>query len=245
MALTLPPPPPNAPQPASGPLIIRTAQLQLTSTDFGQKREQIERITNSHGGYLAQLQSNTPGEAGRSLNAEIRVPSAQLDAVLEELRRLGHITQESQNGDDVTQRYVDINARLSNLRVTEARLLQILRERTGRLSDVLQVEEGVDRTRGEIETTEAEQKSLSNQIAFAAIHLTLSEEYKTPLKGSGTAVTTRLRNAAVDGYRNVASGIVSVLSFLLSEGPSWLLIFAAAFFPARWVWRKRARSTVG
>ena len=138
----------------------------------------------------------------------------------------------------MTQRYVDINARLSNLRTTETRLLQILRERTGRLSDVLQVEEAVDRTRGEIDRTEAEQKVLSNQIAFATVNLSVSEEYKAPLEGTDTSTRTRLRNAAVEGYRNVIDGVVASIAFLLSTGPALLIALAIAVLPARWLFRK-------
>ncbi len=158
--------------------------------------------------------------------------------MLQELKGLGHVDEESQRGEDVTQHYVDVEARLSNLRVTEGRLLQILRERTGRLADVLQVEQAVDRTRDEIDVMEAEQKTLSNQIAFAAVHLRVSEDYKVPLEGNETSRLTRLRNAAVEGYRNVVEGVIGVLAFLLSTGPVLVIVVAIAFFPARWLWRK-------
>ena len=235
--LTAAPPSPNAPATTpSGPLIVRTAELSVTSKNFDRDRADVERIAKTRGGYIAQLEFTTPTAAGRSLMVTIRVPAAQLDATLVDLKRAGHLDGESQSGEDVTQRYVDINARLSNLRTIEARLLQILRERTGRLADVLEVEEAVDRTRGEIEMTEAEKKMLSNQIAFASVHLKLSEEYKAPLQSNDTSVSTRLHNAAVDGYRNVVDLIVGALAFFLSTGPALLLLFAIAFFPARWLW---------
>jgi hypothetical protein len=102
----------------------------------------------------------------------------------------------------------------------------------------LQVEEAVDRTRGEIEVTEAEQKMLSNQIALATVQLNISEEFKAPLEGNAAPVRIRLRNAAVEGYRNVVEGIISVVAFLLSNGPALLIALAIASVPMRWLWRR-------
>ncbi len=232
------PPPPSAPSTIpSGPLIVRIAQLSLTSKNFDRSRAEVERIARKHTGYIAHLEFNTPPTAGRSLDVTLRVPAAQLDVTVDNLKRTGHLDEESQSGEDVTQHYVDTNARLANLRTTEGRLLQILRDRTGRLSDVLEVEEAVDRTRGEIETAEAEQKTLSNQIAFATVNLRISEEYKTPLDGNDISVLTRLHNATVQGFKNAIAILLGALALLLSTGPALLLIVTVAFFPARWLWR--------
>ncbi|MGA8028127.1 MAG: DUF4349 domain-containing protein [Bryobacteraceae bacterium] len=232
----------KAPEPAtsipSGPLIIRNADLNLTATDFGRIQNRIEQLTQSHHGYIAELKLNSPVGQGRSLNARLRVPAAQLDVFLSELKQLGRLDSESQNGEDVTRQVVDVNARLSNLRVTEQRLNDILRQRAGRLADVLQVEEQIDRVRGEIETTEAEQKSLADQIAYAAVSLQVAEEYKAPLEGGRPSTSTRLRNAAVEGCRTLVDGLIGFLAFLLSAGPSLCILFAVLFFPVRWAWRK-------
>jgi hypothetical protein len=234
--------PTPSPAPASGPQIVRTAQLKITSDRFDISRAMIERITIARQGYIAQLELSTSGESGRSLDATVRVPAAQLDAVLHDLKALGRVDEESQTGEDVTQRYVDLNARLANLRTTEQRLLEMLRQRAGSLADVLQVEEAVDRTRGEIEVAEAEQKSLVSQIAFASVHVSVAEDYQIPVGGDRVSVPMRLRNAAVAGYRNLIGGVVAVLTFLLSAGPALLVLLAVTFFPARWLWRKwRAR----
>ena len=231
-------PPPAETLPTRGPLIARTAQLLLIGKDFDQTLPEVERVTAAHQGYISQLQLSMQSGSRRSLSATLKVPAAQLDSIIRELRQLGHVTSESQFGEDVTQRSVDLDARLSNLKVTETRLQQILRARTGKLSDVLEVEQAVDRTRGEIETAEAEHKSLANQIAYAALQLTVSEEYKTPLESSDISVPTRLRNSAVEGYRNAFEMVVGALTLLLSIGPALLVVVAIGFFPALWVWRR-------
>ncbi|MBV9675645.1 MAG: DUF4349 domain-containing protein, partial [Acidobacteriaceae bacterium] len=237
------PPPPLQPAAPSGPIIIRTAQLSLTTNDFPHVRESISRILDSRQGYIAQLEMNTPAGEARSLDATLRIPATQLDAALLDLKRLGHVDAESQRGEEVTQRVVDIQARLSNLRITQVRLTDILRQRTGKLADVLAVEEQIGSVRGQIENIEAEQKTLNKQIAFAAVQLRVREEYKKPLALNNTLLSTRLRNATIEGFQTLADGAIGLLLFFLSYGPTLLVVAALLFYPARSMWKHRRRFT--
>ena len=222
----------------SGPFLIRTAQISLTTSDFPRIRENINRILTSRAGYIAQLEMSTPTDEARSLDASLRIPAAQLDAALLDLKRLGHVDSESQRGEEVTQRVIDVQARLGNLRMTETRLTDILRQRTGKLADVLAVEEQIDSVRGQIESMEAEQKSLAKQINYAAVQLRVKEEYKKPLAFNNNSLLTRLRNAAVEGFQALGNGVVGLLLFLLSYGPMLLVIAAVLFYPARRIWKR-------
>ena len=239
-----PPPPSPGSLANNGPLIVHTALLTLTTREFDRSRGEIERIVTAHQGYIANLSSSNPTDQGRSLTATLRLPAARLDIVLSDLKKLGRVEAESQSGEEVTQQYVDLEARLQNARNTEQRLTQLLRNRTGKLSDVLAVEEQIDATRGQIETMQAEQKSLSKRIAFATLQLRLSEEYKESLGMQHDSTSTRLRNAAIDGYRNLAGGTIDILLFLLTYGPALLLVVAVLFFPL-WILLKRTRREPG
>jgi Domain of unknown function (DUF4349)/Putative zinc-finger len=228
----------QASPPSSGALVIRTAELVIIAQSGERARSDIERLVAARHGYIAQLEFNAPTGQPRSLNGSLRVPAALLDAFLAELKRLGHVQSEAQRGDDVTQRYVDTEARLSNLRITEQRLNDILRQRTGKLSDVLAVEEQVDRIRGEIERTLAEKNVMANQIAYADVQVKVLEEYRAPLVGGEGSALNSIRNAAVQGYRRVVDTALAVLLFLLSFGPVIAIIAAILFFPAWLLWRR-------
>jgi hypothetical protein len=227
----------------NGPMIVRTSQLSLIAKNFNQARARSEEILKSHGGYVSQLNVDAPENSGRTLTAVFRVPAAHLDAVLTELKKLGRVTSESQGGEEVTQQYVELEARLANARHTEQRLSDLLRDRTGKLSDVLAFEKEIDRVRGEIESMEAQRKSLAKQVDYATLNTTLSEEYGTPLQLTPPSTSMRFRNAAVEGYRALAGGIVGVLLFLLSTGPSLLVLAAILFFVGRLIW-KRVRERI-
>jgi anti-sigma factor RsiW len=228
--------------PANGPMIIRTAQLSLITKEFDKARAQLEVILKRHRGYVGELKVNDTTGSGRTLTATLRIPADQLDATLTEVKTLGRVEAESQSGQDVTSQYVDLQARLSNARNTEQRLTDLLRNRTGKLSDVLEVEQELDRVRGEIEQMEAERKNMSNQVSYATLNATIAEDYKAQLQVVPPSTSTRLSNAAVEGYRSMADGVVSLALFLLSTGPSMLLWGVVLFLPARLIWKKVRRS---
>lgn len=226
----------------AGPMIARTISLSIVAKDFSTSRASLDVILVRHHGYAAGLAVSTEQEAARSLQASLRIPAAELNAALAELKSLGRVQNETQNGEEVTQQHEDLMARLKNSHETELRLQDILRNRTGKVSDVLAVEQEIARVRGEIEQMEAEQKNLEHRVDFATVDLRLSEEYKAQLGSPSPSVATRFHNAFVSGYRAAAESVISFVLFFIEYGPSlviWLLFLA----PMLWLtWRRWRRS---
>jgi hypothetical protein len=227
----------------AAPMIARTVSLSIIAKDFDSARASLDGILARHHGYAADLNVATPQGAARSLQASLRIPAAQLPAALAEIKALGRAEAETQNGEEVTQQHADLVARLKNSRETEQRLQAILTQRTGKISDVLEVEQEIARVRGEIEQMEAEQKNLEHRVDFATIDLKLSEEYKAKLDSATPSISTQIHNAAVNGYRNVADTLLSIILFFAEYGPVlafWLLMFS---IPAGLVWRRWRHAT--
>ncbi|HXJ06185.1 MAG TPA: DUF4349 domain-containing protein [Candidatus Acidoferrum sp.] len=220
------------------PMIARTVALSIIAKDFDSSRASLDAILARHRGYAANLSANTPQGSARSIQASLRIPAPQLASALAELKSLGRVELETQNGEEVTQQHADLLARLKNSRETEQRLQAILTQRTGKISDVLEVEQEIARVRGEIEQMEAEQKNLEHRVDFATIDLKLSEEYKAKLDSPAPAISTLIHNAAVKGYRNVADTFLSIVLFVAEFGP--VLFFWALFLwiPGWFVWRR-------
>jgi hypothetical protein len=227
---------------ARGPMIIRTAALALTTKNFDKARVGLEEILKRHQGYVGEMNVNAPVGAERTLSATLRVPADQLEATIAELRGLGRVETESQSGQEVTAQYVDLEARLANAKNTELRLTDLLRQRTGKLADVLAVEVEIGRVRGEIERMEAERKNLAKQVAYATVNAMVTEDYKAQIQIVPPSTVTRFRNAIVEGYKTMLDSVVSVLVFLLSSGPSLLLWSGLLFFPVRGLWRRLRRT---
>jgi hypothetical protein len=228
----------SGPPPATGPMIVRTAYLALVTKEFEKARTALEQILRQRRGYLAELAVTGQPGAGHVLNATLRLPADQLDAVLTEIKKLGRVTQESQGGQEVTQRYVDMSARLSNARTTEQRLIDVLQQRTGRVKDILAVEQEIARVRGEIEEMEAEKKSLEKQVSFATLRLQVSEEYKAQLDVAPPSTGTLLHNTLVGGVRRAVDGVLDLVLILFGYGPILLFWSLLLLWPARLIWRR-------
>jgi anti-sigma factor RsiW len=228
-------------QSAPAPMIARTVSLTILVKDFSASRLTLDTILARHRGYSAQLSISTPENAPRGFQASLRIPAPELAAAVGDLRTLGRVENESQSGEEVTQRHTDLVARLKTARDTEARFETILQQRTGNVAEVLQVEEGIARVRGEIESMETEQKALEHRVDFASVDLQLTEEYKAQLDSSADSASTRVHNAFVEGIRNASGTLLGIVLFFEEYGPAlliWLSILGLPVFLAVWQYRR-------
>jgi uncharacterized small protein (DUF1192 family) len=224
----------NTPQ----PMIARVVSLSVVVKDFSASRSSLDTLVARHHGYAAQLSVSTPEDAARSLQASLRIPAPELAAAVGDLKTLGRVEGESQSGEEVTHQHEDLVARLRNARDTEQRFRLILEQRTGNVAEVLEVEEGIARVRGEIERMEAEQKALEHRVDFVSIELQLTEEYKAQLNPPAPAVSTRIHNALVAGYHNAWETIFGTLLFFAEYLPAVLVWLAILALPVILVWRR-------
>ena len=226
----------------SAPMIARTVSLSFVVKDFATSRSSLDSILARHHGYSAQLNVSTPENAARGLAASLRIPAPELASAVADLKTLGRVENESQSGEEVTQEHADLVARLKNSRETEQRLRTILEERTGKVVEVLQVEQEIARVRGDIERMEAEQKALEHRVDFATVDLQLTEEYKAQLNPPAASVSTRIRNALVAGYRNASEMVLGIVLFFAEAGPTLLIWLVILVLPVIFVWRRYRRA---
>jgi anti-sigma factor RsiW len=226
----------------SAPMIARSVSLIIVVADVPASRAALDAILARHRGYAAQLNINTPENSARSFNAALRIPASELAAALPDLRLLGRVQSESQSGEEVTQQHTDLLVRLNNARETEQRLLAILQQRTGKVSEVLEVEEQISNTRGEIERMEAEQKALEHRVDFASIDLQLTEEYKARFNPPSSSIGTRMRNAFVAGIHNAGNTVLAIVLFFEEYGPVLFLWFVILAAPVWLLWRRYRRA---
>ena len=223
-------------------MIARVAHLSVTAINLDETRVAIDAVIARHHGYSGQISYSSPADGARSLTATLHIPPAELDSALVDCKTFGHVDNETLSGEDVTPDFVDTEARLGNARITESRLQELLRQQSGKMSDVLEVEQELSRVRGEIELRETQRKSLSTRAAFGTIELIVQEKHKASMNDNAPDAVLRLRNAAIEGYRQMIDTVLGLISFLLSILPTLLVLAAVLFLPARFAWRRRRHS---
>ncbi len=225
----------------TGPMIARTVTLSLVVRDYAAARAALETVLTRYHGYAANLTASTPEGASRSLRDSLRIPTDQLAPALSEIKALGRVENETQSGEEVTQQHSDFSARLKNSRDTEDRLRAILQQRTGKIEEVLTVEQEIASVRGDIESMEAQQKALEHRVDFATIDLQLTEEYKAQPELPAPSFGNRLHKALVVGFRNFAAVIGGIVLFIAEYGPTLLFLAALLGLPVWLIRRFRKR----
>lgn len=225
------------------PMIAQTASVMIVPTNYDQASASLQALAKAHGGYVQKLEASAQAGQARSVSATMRIPAGQLGEFLSDAKKLGHVAQFSQENEEVTDQYVDVTARLKSAKTTEQRLIELQSTRTGKLSDVLAVEQELERVRAEIEQMQGEQAVLVHRVQYSSVDLSLQEEYRENLHSDATSKGTTIWNAVVQGFHNLEDGIVSLLVFLLAFGPSILFWLAVVGVPVWLIWRRRRSPT--
>jgi hypothetical protein len=129
---------------------------------------------------VGALIANTSVVAGdqqlRSATLELRVPSDRFDDLVNGLSPLGKVEAVNIHVQDVGEEYTDVAARVANAKRLEARLVELLGNRTGRLADVLTVERELARVREEIERYEGRMRYLRTRTSYSSLSVTVHEK---------------------------------------------------------------------
>jgi len=130
--------------------------------------DEAVRITERAGGYVHESNIEKDGRG----KFELHVPAAQLDAVLDQLSKLGEEKSRHVSTEDVTDRVTDLDAELANKRALRDRL-RVLLARAKDVKDVLAVENELTRVQTDIDSLEGRLKKIRQDVAFSSIGLTL------------------------------------------------------------------------
>lgn len=154
--------------------VIMTYDLTLEVKETVAVIRQIAALAEKSGGFIVSSQSRKEEDGVVRGEIAIRVPTGKVGGILEQLRKTGKVAAEQANAEDITEGYVDLEARMKNARSSEKRLQDMMKQ-AGKLSDVLLVEKELTRVRGEIEAFEARKRTWDLQLEMTSIKITLTD----------------------------------------------------------------------
>jgi Domain of unknown function (DUF4349)/Putative zinc-finger len=156
--------------------LIRNANVELEIVSFDNAVQRITAFANEERGYVATTSSEKQANGKLRGQVIVKVLPENLDRFLQKIRGLGELKNQTLGTEDVTKAYFDTDARLKNGRVMEQRLIEMLKTKTGKVSDLLQVEKELGRVREEIEKMQGELKYRDSQVQFATVTISLAEK---------------------------------------------------------------------
>ena len=156
-------------------MIIRTVNMTVLVEDTDEALSAVRSLVADYEGYVAESNRWMIDDTQAMAEVTIRVPAESLDAALEALRGMAlKVERETASGQDVTEEYMDIQARLRNLEATETELLALLtevRENRGKADEILAIHRELTTIRGQIESLKGRSQYLERMTALATVTL--------------------------------------------------------------------------
>lgn len=222
--------------------VIQRASIVIEASDTRNSYQAIQELVEASDGFIesATLADPTTEEGQPRITMVIRIPAADLSTTLDAITELGtRVVSQSQQGQDVTEEYVDVEARIANLTLLETELRELLEDvRQHDDADpakLLQVFNEISRVRGEIEQYQARIQVLDDLTSLATVEVSVVPAPEvTPVAAEEWAPFTVARQALADlvtAFQGVGDVVIRFVVFVL---PMMLVVLA---IPAWLVWR--------
>lgn len=224
--------------------ILRNADLTLEVSDASTAQHKITSISESLGGFVVtseskQRQSGDSGKQELEVNVVVRIPAPQFGSALDQIRALGsRVIQEKTTGQDVTEEFIDLEARMKTQKALELQFLEIMKQ-ANKVTDALEVQRQVAEVRTEIEKLEGRKRFLENRASLSTI--TVSMQTPAAIAVSTSGFGRNIKEAVADSV-SVASGLVLFLiRLVIVMIPILVLILLPGGLLARYFLRRAKR----
>ena len=229
-------------QPVADRKIIRNAELNLETESPEQSQQTIASIAENKGGFVVESQQSSSDvrvNVRDVVTMTVRVPADKFAETLDEVRKTAsRVVVETVKGQDVTEEFVDIEARLKAKRALEQQFMEIMK-RANTVEDALSVQSQLGDVRAEIERIEGRKRFLENQASLSTIKIRL----QTPavFSANSEGFFYRVTESFSTGLDIALNFILGLLTFVVGALPFAVFIGLPGFLIGRHFWRKATR----
>jgi cell division protein FtsL len=237
----------GAPQPAGGGekdsapqrRIIYNGSVDVVVADLDEAIRSIHKLVEEERGFISK--SDVRGSVGdhREASFTLRVPSAKFSSIVASIAALGETVSVKSDSQDVTEEFVDLESRIKNKQTEEKRLLEHLQKSTGKLEEILKVEQEITRVRGEIEQMQGRITKLTNLTTLTTITVILRER-KGYVPPTTPTYTTSLGRTIAESWSTLI-GFFKWIGIVFAAITPWLIIILPAACILYWLIRRQVR----
>lgn len=215
--------------------IIYNASLSMESTDFDAARETLMAAVEANDAWMESASVyGTEKEHDRSADYTVRVPVDNYRAFLAAVGEAGSVRNVSENAENITSSYIDVQARLTALEAQRTRLNE-LADQAETTADLLEIESQLSDVQYQLENYTGQLRNMDQQVSYSTVDIYLQEV--VTLTPTGVTFTERIADAfggGWDAFVGFVQGLVIALVYL------WpVVLLAVAVLAALRFWRKR------
>ncbi len=190
--------------------VVKNGSANIEVENFDSSVSKIKELANSFGGYITGSSMWTSGSNTKNGNITVKIPENKFEIFGDSLVQIGKVKSKETSANDVTEEYIDIQARIKNLKNQEYRYIELL-SMAKSVEDVLAIEVQLGRIRSEIESYERRIKYLDNTTSYGTFYLTLNEPEKVVHEWG----IKKAFNQAIDALIISIAGIIILGGFLI------------------------------
>lgn len=210
-------------------MIVYTGSVTMQVNDTAETVNKIQDLLKNVNGYIAFKSLVASGKDKLRGTINVRIPAAALEITLAQIKALGvKVLKETADSNDVTAEYTDLDARRKNLEAYEVelqKLLETVRERTGKAEDILAVYNQLTEVRGQIEQIKGRQKYLENTSTLATYTIELVPIEEVVVEGKPGWDPGRTAREALDNLVSALQGLGDVaITFTLFVLPVLVIL---------------------
>ncbi len=222
--------------------IIRSASLRLRVDKVDKSEKEANAIIARAGGYVDSVESTDLATPDPKISIRARIPVAAFDVTLERLEALGTRLSKSIKGEDVTEKVVDLDARLKTMTAQEDVYRNMLRQ-AHELSASTQLQDKLMSLRADIESLTGQRKSLASAAALSTIELVLQQQASPTVMAQSdpswsSSSWQTAQSSATSALRNLAVFFMWVAAY----APLWIPGLALAWFGRRLLRKQPSRA---
>ena len=212
--------------------LIKTVELQVETKEFDAMLASVEEQVEMLGGYIESMNTYNGSrysnrEYNRTSSLTVRIPRQQLTGFVNAVSEAGNVINRSENVEDVTLSYVDMESRRNSLKTEQERLQELL-EVAESLEDILVIEDRLSTVRYQLESMEAQLRTYDNKVDFSTVYMSIQEVKElTPVEEETT--WERIANGFTDSLMNVKDGLVDFFVWFVVSLP-YLAVWAVVIF---------------
>ena len=225
--------------------IIRNADITIEVPSTTDAQHKVTSIAEAHSGFVVtseakQRESNDPAQRTLDIKLVVRVPSNQFGSAFDEIRKLaGNTPEEQVNSQDVTEDFIDLEARIKTQKALEAQFLEIMRG-ANKIADALEVQRQLAEVRTDIEKLEGRKRFLENRSSLSTINVNILAP-KPMLAVTENGFRHSLREAVSDSVSMATDIALFFARFVIMMVPISLLILLPAGLVVRYLMRRAKR----
>ena len=214
--------------------LIKTGTIEFETENLNETNARIISSVKKLGGYISNENEYNNNYGQITINLTVRIPSKNFDALLSEVSKgVTHFDNKSINVKDVTEEFIDVQARIKTKKELETRYLQIL-EKAKTVKEISEIERELGNLRADIESFEGRLKYLKDQVSFSTLDIRFYE--LTQVEKSN-----KFGEKFIDGF---ASGWENLIWFFIGLTNIWpfiILIIVLIWFIRRRIIARRNR----